>query len=55
MSVIWLMVIMLIANGLFTDLLVNLPLQLFQGVLAGLKLALLIAAIALGSWLIGDE
>jgi len=55
MILIWIVVFILIANAFFTDLLVNWPLQIFQWFSMGLNFVLIAAAIALGSWLIGDD
>ncbi len=55
MMLIWIVVIFLIANLFFTDLLINFPLQLLHWLSMGLNLGLIVAAIALGSWFIGED
>jgi hypothetical protein len=55
MVLIWLMAILLIANLIFTNVLINLPFQLFQWFSTGFNVVLIAAAIAVGSWLMGDD
>ena len=52
---VWIMAFILIANAFFTNFLIYLPFQLFHWFSTGVNLVLIVAAIAVVSWLIGDD
>ncbi len=55
MGLFWILIIFLVANAVFTDFLVNFPLQLFGWLAAGWNIFFLALVIALVSWFIGQD
>lgn len=55
MILIWIFVIFLGVNLLMNSLIISWPLQLLQGIFTGFNVVFILAAIALGSWLIGED
>lgn len=55
MILFWILAILLGANMVVNDLLITGPLQLLHGLSTGLNLVFIVAAIALGSWFIGED
>ncbi|MFN9175352.1 MAG: hypothetical protein ACK58N_12835 [Synechocystis sp.] len=55
MNLSWIIVIFLLANLFFSNLVIFLPFQLFHWLGTGLSFGVMLVAIALGSWFIGED